>query len=203
MSHIYLVRHLPTKLTGTGVYMGRSLDLPILKRQNQRFRKRLRQLILEPERKKASLATSPLLRCRQTARVIAEELKLSTPFLVLEEFTETNYGQLEGKSNQQIKTEFPKLYKTWISNPAQVTFPGGESFQEVQERAYQKLLDLIKGTSKKELFVVTHVDVIKLIVCKLLSIPIDKKRLFDVETGSITCLESSNKEIRLKFLNLT
>lgn len=199
---IYLVRHIPTELNESGTYMGRSLNPPILLEARQDFKKTISKLHLRVDDKRTALIfSSPLLRCLQTAKLLRRGLSVKHKIQIVEEFTETDYGDFEGKNANGIKKQYPNLFATWISKPSRVVFPNGESYQDVQSRSYSKLLGLLKSYPQNTLFICTHVDVIKMIISKILSIPIDKKASFRIDNGSFSCLETSHRGFRLRFTN--
>lgn len=185
--------------------MGRRFNPPILREEIMRFKKTLKFPPLNFSKDQpAFLYSSPLKRCLQTANVLKTELDLKQKVAVTGGFDETDYGLLSGKTLEQIKSEQPTFYKLWLTKPSHVQFPNGESYSQVQKRSYQKLLEIIKILPGEGcLFIVTHVDIIKMIVCQLLRIPIDKKAFFRIDNGSITCLESYHGKLRVKFLNIS
>ena len=83
------------------------------------------------------IASSPLTRARQTADIVAAELgfeEISIQDLLLER----SFGEAEGMTHEQWKREFPDGMP-----------PGGESLQELRERAnllLEKLLETYRGT---------------------------------------------------------
>lgn len=153
------------------------------------------------EKQQALIFSSPLLRCLQTARFLRGELRLKHKIEVTEEFTETNYGDFEGKDSEKIKKQYPELFAVWMSKPSQIVFPNGESYQNVQNRAYSKLSKLQTSYPQNPLFICTHVDIIKMIISKILSIPIDKKAHFHINNGSFSWLEVSRRGLRVKCIN--
>ena len=207
---IYLVRHLPTKYNRMGIYMGRSQDLPIIPESIESFLLTIRRIknnsiILA---KNFLVYSSPALRCRQMAQVISDVFFIKDKPYIFEALNETNYGLFEGKLALEIKAGWPEIYRDWMQNPSRVCFPEGESFKEVQERAVSCLLEIVKAQKEKDnvLFIVSHVDVIKMIVCWLLDIPIDQKRMFCIDNGSVTRLETTDeknnpKKIKVRSLN--
>jgi len=201
---IYLVRHLPTEYNIFGVYMGRSCDLPILPAEEEPFQERVQRLFPGRIGEGVVFLSSPAQRCWQTAEILRDVLGLTVEILVAEEFNETDYGEFEGLHPRQIKIRWPGLYRTWMNAPSQIRFPGGESFVEVQERAFGKLRRLPQEYPQEGiLFVITHVDVIKMIISRILSIPIDCKRNFCIDYGSFSLLESMGEGFRVRYLNRT
>jgi phosphoserine phosphatase len=198
---IYLVRHLPTKYNEDGIIMGRSCDLSIISETANRFVETIERVVGSHI---GMVYTSPALRCRQTAQF------LSGGAQTLEAFNETNYGDFEGKEPEEIKIKWHDIYWKWMNHPSHMWFPGGESFLEVQSRALAGLQKIIVDNDKTDslIFVVTHVDVIKMIICGILEIPIDKKRSFHIDHGSFTRLEpcvekDGSKIIKVRHLNST
>lgn len=199
---IYLIRHLTTRFNQTGIYMGRQLDPPILKSTVPLFRRTLTNTRLAiPDKKLILLFSSPLKRCQETSALVKEQLQLTTLVQSVEEFNETDYGGFSNKTLAKISELYPELSHVWLTTPSQITFPEGESYQEVQERAYHKLSQILKLNSSSTVFIVTHVDIIKLLICRVLSFSIDKKAFFRIDNGSITCLQSFKGGLRLNYLN--
>lgn len=203
---IYLIRHLPTAFNKSGVYMGRSNDVPILSETIFPFEKRLKGYIGHLNGS-VFVGSSPALRCIQTVTTLSQTLGISTKLHVYERLNEMNYGDFEGKSSQEIKIHYPQEYRKWMEHPSLIHFPGGESFAEVQKRGVSCLKEII-STEIENIFLVTHVDIIKMIVCSILDIPIDSKRMFKIDNGSISCLETTNekynkKKIKVRYVNCT
>ncbi len=201
--NIYLVRHLATEYNKKGIYMGRLLDPPILEKEKSSFVETINRLNLTlANNSKVLFVSSPATRCLQTINILQDTLKINFPIQEAEELNETNYGLFAGKTPSEIKEKFSEIFKLWMEKPSKVIFPEGESYIKVQNRAYSKLLDLIENNQGTEkIFICTHVDVIKLILCKILSLPIKHRRLFRVGHGSFSCLQNISGTVEIKFLN--
>jgi len=201
---IYLVRHLKTEFNKSGVYMGRSFNPPILQESGGSFVTRLKRVVPQGLEKTAPVFSSPSLRCQQTAEALEKALGLVSNVEISEELCEADYGNFEGKNIGQIKEEYPDLYKVWIDTPSRITFPGGGSLKEAAERSFTEFLRITSTySSEKQLpiFIVTHVDVIKAIICQILGVSLDKKSFFRVDPGSINCLEDWRRSFRVNYLN--
>ena len=70
------------------------------------------------------------------------------------EFREIFAGDWEGITFDDIKLKFPNEYETWIKNTGFARCNNGESMQELQTRAYTKLLDIAKQNDGKRLLLV-------------------------------------------------
>lgn len=67
------------------------------------------------------LICSPLLRCRQTARIIYPRL---TP-LVVGDLRECDFGDFENRNYQDLSGD--PAYQAWLDSGGRLPFPGGES----------------------------------------------------------------------------
>lgn len=201
--NIYLVRHLATEYNKKGIYMGRLIDPPILEKEKSSFVKTIDRLNFTlANNSKVLFVSSPAVRCLQTTNILQNTLKINFPIQEAEEFNETNYGLFAGKTPSEIKKKFSEIFKLWMEKPSKVIFPEGESYIKVRDRAYSKLLDIIENNQGIEnIFICTHVDVIKLIICKILSLSIEHRRLFRADHGSFSCLQNISGIVEIKFLN--
>jgi broad specificity phosphatase PhoE len=202
--NIYMIRHLATEYNKRGIYMGRLLDPPIIEEDKGSFVETINKLHLTlTNNSKVLFVSSPAMRCLQTVELLQNTLKINNRTIQkVEEFNETNYGLFAGKTAREIKENFPDIFKRWMEKPSKVEFPEGEKYIDVQNRAYSKLLDLIKNNQGiGTIFICTHVDIIKLILCRILSLSIKHRRLFRVDYGSFSCLQNISGIMEVKFIN--
>jgi probable phosphoglycerate mutase len=91
----------------------------------------------------AALWTSPLLRARETADVVARLLGLQPredPRLM-----ETDAGDWTNRSFAEIQAEAPEQFAAFVAGDPSFAFPGGESFAEQEERVSAALADIELG----------------------------------------------------------
>lgn len=203
---VYLIRHLPTVYNRSGIYMGRSNDLSIIPQTIGQFQTTISRHFSSPIH--ACIYTSPAKRCMETAMAFADFLKITRNIEVDNNLQEMDHGLFEGKLPSQIKRDYTKMYQDWMEKPSQVSFPNGESFAEVMDRATSFLWRIIGKAKNDTIILFTHVDVIKMILCWVLGVPIDNKRMFCVDNGSVTCLEKTDekynpKKIKVRYFNGT
>src|SRR3989344_1512172 len=201
---VYLLRHLPTKYNRNGMYMGRSNDAPILVETIPAYRDMLAKC-LAGNISNPKIVCSSSLRCKQTANLLVE-LTPTTNVIIDHNLDEVDYGDFEGRFPQDIKKLYPSEYQQWMEQPSTLRFPHGESFVEVQQRAVKLVLELTASSEKNPIFLVSHVDVIKMVICWVTDVSIDNKRMFRVDTGSVSCLETTDevynpKKIKVRYLN--
>jgi broad specificity phosphatase PhoE len=88
-----------------------------------------------------------------------------------------------------------------MSDPASVQIPNGESFIELQDRAW-KVIEGIIGTSENAL-VVSHNFTIAAILCKIKNISLSQFRKVCVDTASRTIVRYENGTASIELFNLS
>ncbi|MGN1319516.1 MAG: histidine phosphatase family protein [Acutalibacteraceae bacterium] len=114
---IHLIRHGATDANRAGMYIGNRTDLP-LSPEGVRELQQLRQSLEYPDIER--LYTSPLLRCKQSANIIYPGFEP----VVIDELTEYDFGEFEGKTAEQL--ELMPQYAEWTSGRLEAP-EGGES----------------------------------------------------------------------------
>ncbi len=103
------------------------------------------------------LYTSPLLRARQTAEIIAQMhgLQKLTP-IVEPGLIELNGGKLEGQKFSDIAKEYPEVMDAMHNHPATLECPGGETMRQVSERVVKTIDHLVEQNRGKVIVAVSH-----------------------------------------------
>ncbi|MFH1407454.1 MAG: histidine phosphatase family protein [Patescibacteria group bacterium] len=200
--NLILIRHVETLHNQSGVIMGRSVDSIITQEGTKRFERTLRDFCTRVSiPNNALMLCSPARRCLQTMKLVVDVLGIDWLVEVTPSLNETDYGDFEGKSVDEVRERFPHLMETWLRKPANIRFPKGETFGEVQERALSKVRELESVYLDKTVLMCTHVDVIKMILCGLLEMSIDMKPFFDISNGSFTYISSSYRGLVVRMVN--
>ncbi len=133
----------------------------------------------------AALYSSPVTRCLETAAPIASALQLSVE--VVDAVGEVRYGEWEGAEIETLSKE-----KSWYAVqhfPSRFRFPGGEALRQVQARAVDALEELARRHEQRELIVVvSHADLIKLVLAHYLGMHIDLFQRIVIAPGSVSAL---------------
>lgn len=129
--------------------------------------------------------TSPRLRARETAEPLAAArgLRLSED----DDLRELDFGELEGRTFDEIAETEPELYKTWMDTPTKVRFPGGECYADLKTRSVRALE---RAAAKNEsVVVVTHGGVVRAALAEWLRIPAEAVFRLDQRYGGITVVD--------------
>jgi probable phosphomutase (TIGR03848 family) len=131
----------------------------------------------------AAVYSSPVTRCVETATYIAEAVQLSVE--TIDALGEVRYGEWEGAEIETLAKE-----KSWYAVqhfPSRFRFPGGEALREVQMRAVAALEALGQRHEKREMVVVvSHADLIKLVLAHYLGIHIDLFQRIVIAPASVS-----------------
>lgn len=115
-----------------------------------------------------AIVSSPLRRARQTADIVASELKL--PVSEDPALAETDFGHWEGLTLAEVREQFPADLDTWFAS-VDVAPPGGESFAATAARVRGARDRLLRDHPGKTVVVVSHVTPIKMLLRSALDAP--------------------------------
>ena len=186
MATVILVRHGRTSANATGTLAGRlpgvRLD-DVGEEQAARTAERIAAVPL------AAVVTSPLERCRQTARILAQGHPGSPRVATDKGITECDYGEWQGRPLKELARE--KLWATVQSQPSAATFPGGESLAAMQARAvaavrrHDAAVEEEHGASAVWV-AVTHGDIVKSVLADALGMHLDLFQRLAVDPASVS-----------------
>ncbi len=182
MATVILARHGRTAANATGVLAGRSKGIHLDDTGNAQARAaagRLTGLDL------ALVVTSPLERCRETAKLLAPQARAVSDRRLLE----CDYGDWTGQELKRLSKD--NLWRTVQAQPSAARFPGGESLQEMSARAVAAVRDrdaaVAAETGDQSVWVaVSHGDVIKAILADALGMHLDAFQRIVVDPGSLS-----------------
>jgi broad specificity phosphatase PhoE len=183
MITIYLVRHGQTAWNREEVFRGRA-DVPL----NEVGRKEalLTGQCLRGVRAD-SVYSSPLSRAVETAEAIARSQDKEV--LISDDLIDIDFGRWQGASHEVVKERYEGLYRQWVDTPHLVRFPGGESLEDVRERALRVIHEVKTEHTDETLVMVSHRVVNKTMLCGLLGL--DNSHFWQIgqDTGCINILE--------------
>ncbi|CAB4729410.1 unannotated protein [freshwater metagenome] len=194
ISRIYLVRHGHSTANAKSILAGQDQsvelsELGIL--QSAEIAKNLHEV------KFARIYSSPLTRCLQSVRPLANLQKMTIS--ELPGVIEMNYGDWSGK--KLVTLARTKLWKVIQSEPSLVRFPNGESFTQMQDRALEAVR--IAAVDGKNILVCSHGDVIKAIIAGTIGLHLDQIQRLVIDPASISIIEITKDSARALTVNDT
>jgi broad specificity phosphatase PhoE len=117
------------------------------------------------------LFTSYLKRAEETAALINKSLK--EPITILHDFRlrERNFGSLSGKTQAEWDKVLPNNKELETMQNYDYRPFGGESVEDVRQRAVSAILDMIENYDHKNIGIITHNGVIRLLLFHFPEIP--------------------------------
>ena len=187
---ILLARHGETPWNAEGRYQGQE-DIPLSEvgiGQANALGKRLADLQID------RAVASPLSRATRTAQLALGEAR--APQLLFDEgLKEIGHGEWEGLLASEIHARDPQRLQAWRDAPETVQMPGagGESLQQVLDRAWPAFARACAGLGPDDtLLVVAHDAVNRVLLCRILGIPLSKLWGFRQAPTTINLLEGAS-----------
>lgn len=183
MSTLLLLRHGLTAMTGP-VLAGRTPGVHLDERgakQAAAVAERIATLQL------AAVVTSPLERCRETAKAVLAAQAARPEWHVDKRLIECGYGDWTGRPLKDLAKD--PLWKLVQAQPSAVRFPNGESLPEMSARAVAAVHDWDARLGADAVWVAcSHGDVIKAIVADALGLHLDQFQRIVPDPCSVTVI---------------
>lgn len=189
MTLLLLVRHGHTDVAGK-VLTGQTAGVHLTERGREQARalaERLEGLPVD------AIYSSPLERCRETAAPLARARRL--PVRIRRDLIEPDFGEWTGRSIRQLART--KLWRSVQHTPSSFRFPGGESLSGVQARSIDAIRAIGTDHPDGTVVVVTHADVVRMVLADLAGLHLDLYQRLSVEPGSISAVAVSDGHARI------
>jgi 2,3-bisphosphoglycerate-dependent phosphoglycerate mutase len=184
MPIVILARHGRTAANASGVLAGRSPGILLDETGEQQARAAAERLAEVPL---VQAVSSPLERCRDTARLMAagHGLRVRTD----RRLVECDYGDWTGRRLRDLAKE--PLWRTVQAQASAARFPGGESLPEVSGRAVAAVRDRDAAVAAEHgddavWLAVSHGDVVKAVLADALGMHLDAFQRIVVEPASLS-----------------
>jgi broad specificity phosphatase PhoE/ribonuclease HI len=130
--------------------------------------------------------SSPLLRTRHTAQIIADRLGLSVQ--TNDGLMETDFGTWDGYTFAEVLERWPDEMARW-SGDSSIAPPGGESFDDVTVRVRRARDQILSKYAEQTVLVVSHVTPIKVLVRLALDAPMSALHRMYLAPASVSVLD--------------
>lgn len=188
MATVILARHGRTTANATGVLAGRSKGVHLDETGVAQARSAGARLATLPL---AALVTSPLERCKETAREISRLQPVALRVANERRLLECDYGDWTGRELKTLAKE--PLWKTVQAHPSAAQFPGGESMAQMLNRSVAGIRDWDARIEAEHgadavWLAVSHGDVIKAIIADALGLHLDLFQRIVVDPSSLSVI---------------
>lgn len=189
---LFLIRHGMTPLTGVKLTGWSTVPLSeegVL--QAKAMAERFASIPLD------AIYSSPVERAVQTAKPLAAAKKMRMK--IRPGFGEVRYGDWEGRPLKQLaKTQ---TWRDVIAHPSEGRFPNGEALRETSARVVAAAAEVAAEHPKGMAAVVTHADVIKMILAHYAGIHLDLYARIAIGPASVSALWIGNGSPRILKIN--
>jgi probable phosphoglycerate mutase len=176
--NVYLVRHGLTEDHGVRL-SGRAAGIHLTP-EGQREAAEVAAALADE--RLAIVYTSPLERARETAGPIAA--RAGCRLRVWRLLTEIDFGAWTGSSYAALDGQ--PAWITFNRRPSRARIPGGETTRAVAVRAARVVVAVTSRHAGANVALVSHGDLLRLMVAGLLGMPIDAFRRVQIDEGSVT-----------------
>jgi broad specificity phosphatase PhoE len=145
-----------------------------------------------------SIFVSEYLRTQQTARAIAEHHHIDP--VVDGRLNEIDNGLVEVLSDDELKQQYPDVWKAIQDWDRDFRWPDGETGIEAQERIVSFIHDHIQQEGIN--LIVAHDGIIRLLLCYLLGLPVYDRVRFHIDTAGVTEFDWDETKGRWKIIRI-
>lgn len=194
--NIFLIRHAKPELPyGGGVYYG-STDYP-LSEEGERAAAALRDVLAPIQFE--GIYSSDLVRARRTLELALPQH--SDSIKTVSELREINLGEWEGKTFDEVRSEWNEIYEARGASFDSVSPPGGESFKELSKRTVPAFEKIMESTPSGNILIMAHGGVIWTIICHFFKKELNDMFFYPMDYCGIHVIKKTEKMLRLSKYN--
>jgi len=189
-----LIRHGETSWNREGRVMGRN---PVELSENGRAQVQAAVVLarsLQPD----MIVTSPLVRARQTAEIIAEgvgRIQITEDPAI----AEVSYGSWEGMTYDDLIND--PYYAIYRESPVDYPTPGGETIPQVQGRGVEAIHRAIEANPGRRIVFVSHGDIIRTVLCYFLGLDLKFFHRVRIDNAALSGIQIAGGFAEVKFMN--
>jgi alpha-ribazole phosphatase len=131
-----------------------------------------------------AVVSSPLCRCADFATELAQRHGL--PLSLDERFKEIGFGDWEGCTKDEITAAAPQALQDFYADPVAHRPPGAELLAGFGERVVTAWSQVMQEHAGRQVLLVAHAGVIRVLVCHVLGAPVEHMFRIQVPNAAIT-----------------
>lgn len=148
-----------------------------------------------------TIYTTTSSRTKDTVKKIAKFKQID--IIEKEALKEISFGDFEGITFDEIKTNYPKQFQDMIDKGYEYKYPNGESLIDSYDRVANEISKIIFDNRDKTILICSHGGTIRNIITYLISNSYEYHWNFKIDNSSITILEVENGFAVIDTLNNT
>lgn len=193
---VYLIRHGEITQFSPRRFVGRT-DLPLTDRGRAQMDA---VAFFLADRGVARLLCSPLSRCVESATIIGQALGLAPQ--AVPDLREISLGAWEGLTVDEVRGRFPGSYEARGLDLAGFRPASGESFTDVQGRAWAAFKAILEEEST-DVAIVAHGGVNRVLLCRILGMPLENLFRIGQDYACVNVLRPASEALCVVTMNFS
>lgn len=196
MIRLLVARHGETEYNRNGLLQGRGIDAPL----NETGRAQAAKLAVYFKPCNADLViSSSLKRAVETAEPISVQKNL--PLNPDKRLDEMDFGNLEGSRVSEVNGELDRIHTAWKMGETGLRIPGGESPEEVLERAEEAVHPILKDQNSGTIIMILHGRLIRILLSVWLGLGLKNMYKIEHQNAAVNELVFDGNKFEAVYLN--
>ncbi|OAN63987.1 hypothetical protein A8B79_14465 [Balneola sp. EhC07] len=198
MKQLYIIRHGETRFNRSHLMQGRGINASL----NDTGRKQADAISIYLKDKPVSkIVTSSLKRAKESAEPLCRLFNLKPEAYT--ELDEMDFGDLEGKSFDEVKSDLVHLHESWSSGKLEIGPKNGETPIQVYKRANLKVEEILKLSDDECIVFMLHGRLIRILLSEWLGLGLKNMHQIEHQNGAINTLTWTESGFEAVDLNVT
>lgn len=190
--NIFLVRHAQTVLNAEQIIQGQSFDSDLSEAGI------LQAKLLYTTFQSFAYDKIYISGLRRTRDSVKNFIDANTPYEVIQELNEINWGIIEGNKLVDVtKHRYLETITSWKNGDYNAKIEDGESALDVAKRLSKAISIFMRNENEKNILLVSHSRTLKILLCILLEIEIKKMDIFNHKNLTLYKILYQNQKYRL------
>jgi broad specificity phosphatase PhoE len=197
LTRFFLLRHAEVESRYHRVFGGKiDMDLsPLGRQQAEKLGDYLKRYPID------AIYASPMKRAQQTLEPIAQHFACETN--IHPALHEVDFGAWTGLGWQELHDKHGVSAYSWLDMIEKGSVPQGETGEIFRNRIEPCVRGILMDNPTKNIALLAHGGVIRMILSILLDIPLSKTAVFEIDYASVTILDYRDKKPEVQLLNFT
>ncbi|XWN36029.1 MAG: histidine phosphatase family protein [Balneola sp.] len=197
MKQLYIIRHGETEFNKSHLMQGRGINASL---NDKGLEQAVAISIYLKDKPVSKIVTSSLNRAKESAEPLSRTFNLKP-----EEFSkldEMDFGDLEGKSFEEVKSDLIYLHESWSSGKLNIAPVNGENPVQVFERANTKVQEILSISNDECIVFILHGRLIRILLSEWLGLGLKNMHQIEHQNGAINHLKWDNGVFESVELNI-